>query len=145
MPGGKGKINEYNKSLTPEQRKANAKKAATAPRQKSKTIRQIAREINNAPAQKKARKALQELGVADEDMTNAAMIAASIFRAAFNGDMRAIEKWEQYIGQSDDRRKDLEIRYLKARIAMLETDRGCGEKDGKLADLINGLKEDDPL
>jgi hypothetical protein len=124
MPGGKGKINEYNKSLTPEQRKASARRAAQAPRRHGKTIREIAQVINQAPAQKKAQKALADLGIKDEDMTNAVMIAASVFRAAFNGDMRAIEKWENYVGQDDIERKNLEIRALKARIAILENQQG---------------------
>lgn len=126
MPGGKGKINEYNKALTPEQRKENARRAGRAPKKSVKTIREIAQVINQAPAQKKAQKALADLGIKDEDMTNAAMIAASVFRAAFNGDIRAIEKWENYVGQGDTERKDLEIRALKARIAILENQQGNG-------------------
>ena len=122
MPGGKGKIDEYNKSLTPEQRKINAKKAGQAPRKKSvKTIRQIAQIINEAPAQEGAKAGLAKLGIKDEDMTNAALIAAAVFRAAFEGDMKAIDKWERYIGQSDSRSDD--------------------EGNGMLADLIDGLKQ----
>jgi hypothetical protein len=101
MPGGRGKIDEYNKSLTPEQRKANAKRAASRPRKKVKTIREIARIINEAPAQKAAMEGLKNLGLTDKDMTNAALIAASVFRAAFEGDMKAVEKWERYVGQTD--------------------------------------------
>ncbi len=101
MPGGPGKINEYNKSLTPEQRKANARRAGSRPRKKVKTIREIARIINEAPAQKAAMEGLKNLGLTDKDMTNAALIAASVFRAAFEGDMKAVEKWEKYVGQTD--------------------------------------------
>ena len=101
MPGGPGKINEYNKSLTPEQRKINARRAGKASRKRVKTIREIAKIINEAPAQKAALEGLKNLGLSDKDMTNAALIAASVFRAAFEGDMKAVEKWERYIGQTD--------------------------------------------
>ena len=101
MPGGPGKINEYNKSLTPEQRKINARRAGKASRKRVKTIREIARIINEAPAQKAAMEGLKNLGLSDKDMTNAALIAASVFRAAFEGDMKAVEKWEKYVGQTD--------------------------------------------
>lgn len=139
MPGGKGKINEYNKSLTPEQRKANAKKAGQASTKKVKTIKEIAQIINQAPAQKKAQKALADMGIQDEDMTNAAMIAAAVFRAAFNGDMRAIEKWENYVGQADNERKDLEIRALKARIAILESQQGSGAVDDDVRQQVDDI------
>lgn len=120
MAGGKGKINDYNKSLTPEQRKANASKAGKASRQKAYTMKAIAKLINNAPAQPEAKKGLKKLGLEDEQMTNSALIVAAIFRSAFEGDMKAIEKWEQLIDQSYN-------------------DENAG--NGKLADLIDGLKE----
>ena len=101
MPGGPGKIDEYNKSLTPEQRKANARRAARKPRKKTKTIREFAKLINEAPALKEAVGALQSLGLNDKEATNAAAIAAAVFRAAIEGDMKAVEKWERYIGQTD--------------------------------------------
>lgn len=101
MPGKPGNIDAYNKSLTPEQRRANAQRAARKPRRKIKTIREIAKIINEAPAQKAAMEGLKNLGLTDKDMTNAALIAASVFRAAFEGDMKAVEKWEKYVGQTD--------------------------------------------
>lgn len=102
MAGGRGRIDEYNKSLTPEQRKLNAKKAGSTPRRVPlKTIREIARVINDAPAQEGARAGLEKLGLDDADMTNAALIAAAVFRAAFEGNMNAVEKWERYVGQAE--------------------------------------------
>lgn len=122
MAGGKGKINEYNKTLTAAQRKANAKRAAKAPRKKTKTLKQLAKIINEAPVQEAAKAGLEKLGLDDKDMTNAALIVASVFRAAYEGDMKAVEKWEKYIGQTPT----------------VESD----EKDGMLADLINGLQDE---
>lgn len=102
MAGGPRKINDYNQSLSPEQRKANARKAATAKRPKTKlnaNIRSIARIINDAPAGRDLKTALSILNVGSESMTNAAGIALSVYQAAIEGDMRAVEKWEKYVGQ----------------------------------------------
>ncbi len=102
MAGGPGKINEYNQSLSPEERKESARRAGNTPKTKRvKTIREIAKIINEAPAQKGARDGLAKLGLKNKDMTNAALITAAVFRAAFEGDMKAVEKWERWIGQTD--------------------------------------------
>lgn len=99
MAGGPGKINEYNQSLSPEQRKESAIKAAKAPRPKS-NIRRIARMINAAPAGNSLKNALAMLGIErDENLSNAAGIALAVYQAAINGDMKAVEKWERYVGQ----------------------------------------------
>ena len=139
MPGGKGKIQEYNESLTPEQRKASARRAAQAPR-KSKTIRQLAKIINNAPAVDAARDKLKALGINDEDMTNAAVIAAVVFRAAFEGDLRAVEKWERYIGQADKTRDDAEIKLIEAKTEELKS--GGGSSGGSPVQIVIAPRRD---
>lgn len=120
---GKHNIDDYNKSISAEKRKKNAQKAGRAPKKtKAKTLRQLAKIINEAPVQEAAKAGLEKLGLDDKDMTNAALIVASVFRAAYEGDMKAVEKWEKYIGQTPT----------------VESD----EKDGMLADLINGLQDE---
>ncbi len=108
MAGGPGKINEYNKSLTADERKKNARKAAKKSAQKRKEnkgrisdIRAIARLINDAPAGGDLQTALSMLNLQDESVTNAAGIAMAVYQAALDGDMKAVEKWEKYVGQSD--------------------------------------------
>lgn len=109
MAGGKGKINEYNKSLTPEQRKINARRAGSAKRPKltlNANIRSIAKTINQSPAGAELKAALATLNIQDENVSNAAGIALAVYQAAINGDMRAVEKWEKYVGQFNDDSKD---------------------------------------
>ncbi len=108
MPGGRGKIDEYNKSLTPEQRAARAKElsaagnAAQAKRRRQiKDIKTIAKIVNNAPAGADLKEALKRLGIENENLTNAAGIVLAVYQAALNGDMKAVEKWESYVGQAD--------------------------------------------
>lgn len=102
MAGGKCKIDEYNKSLTPEQRKINAKNAAKAKRPGAtvnSNIRSIAKLINEAPAGTDLKDALKRLNIKDENVSNAAGIALAVFQAAIDGNMNAVEKWEKYVGQ----------------------------------------------
>jgi hypothetical protein len=68
----------------------------------------------------KARKQLETLGIEDEDMTNTALIVSAIFRAAFEGDMKAVEEWKRLTGQLEEEQN---------------------RHNGQLADLIDGLKE----
>lgn len=130
MPGGKGKINEYNKTLTPEQRKENAIKAAKTPKKPKAPIaliRDIAKKINNAPAPEAARDALAEFGLDDEEMTVAAAIAFSVMRAALEGDLKAVEKWERYTNQYKDKREDLENKLLDAKVKALKDNKSVYE------------------
>lgn len=119
MPGGKGKINEYNKSLTPEERKKSAKKAASTPKKpkaKIALIRDVAKKINDAPAPEAVKDTLAEFGLKDEEMTVAAAIAFSVMRSALEGDLKAVEKWERYTGQHKDEREALENKLLKEKL-----------------------------
>lgn len=70
-----------------------------------KSIRELAKIINNAPVRDSAKEQLAKLGLDDEDMTNAALIAAAVFRAAFEGDMKAVDKWESYV---EDKREEVQ-------------------------------------
>ena len=99
-------INEkINMQRTPEERREAARiagKASVAARRAKKSIREIALVINEAPAQEAAREGLEKLGISTEDMTNGALIAAAVFRAAFEGDMKAVDKWERYVGEANE-------------------------------------------
>lgn len=108
MAGGPGKINEYNKSLTPEKRKQNARKAGKTPKKKSviTDIRKIAKMINDAPAGADLRAALSDANIRDENVSNAAGIALAVYQAAIDGDIKAVEKWEKYVGQYDKKESD---------------------------------------
>lgn len=122
MPGGKGKINDYNKSLTADERKANAKKAGKKSgksRQLNSDIRSIAKTINNSPAGESLQTALAMLNVDGSSFSNAAGIAMAVYQAALDGDMKAVGKWEEYVGQNEPEKND----------------------QGMLADLIDGLRE----
>lgn len=131
MAGGRGKINEYNKSLTPEQRKNSAKKAATAPRKNAgriTDIRKIAKMINEAPAGDDLQTALSMLNINDKNVSNAAGIALAVYQAAIDGNINAVEKWERYVGQTeiispaDTAEDDSLSRSLKEMAKNLESD-----------------------
>ncbi|MBR5285394.1 MAG: hypothetical protein IKU30_00705 [Clostridia bacterium] len=104
-------------------RRAGRKGAAVsnAKQHQWRTIREIAEIVGNTKIkQKKLIDQLREIGVPDEDLTNNAVILAAVYRAAIHGDLKAVEKWERYIGQAD---------------TLLNAD------EGSLAELIDGLRE----
>lgn len=112
------KGNRFTKETASKEGKKGAA-ASNEAQKKLKTIGEIAKIINESRVTgDKARQQLAALGVAEDDMTNAALIASAIFRAAFEGDMKAVEKWERITGQEEQQRRN-----------------------GQLADLIDGLKE----
>lgn len=115
-------IRDLNARLTPEERSRSASKAgkaSQAAQRKKRTLREIARIVNESRAPEDARETLRELGLGDEEMTNAAIVVASVFKGVVRGDMKAVEKWEEYIGEHND---------------------GSATAEGLLASLIDGLK-----
>lgn len=117
MPGGFGKIDEYNKSLTPEQRKESARRAGKASAKKTKSMKEIAKIIAMAKAPAETQAALAELGLENEDMTNSALLVSGLFRAAFDGNMGAFDRFMSLAGENT----------------------ASDEGQGKLASLIDAL------
>ena len=87
--------------------KAGGKQAQTAKKggiasgvakRKAKTLSSIASQIAAAPiTNKKNLKQLETLGVdTAEGVTNNALISAGVYMAAASGDMKAVEKWEEW-------------------------------------------------
>lgn len=112
MPRGENPNSKKNliksAELSPEERRERARKAGRAPkRRKPKTMKQLARAIAAAPIQnQKWMEAVKVLGITeDEDLVNNAVIIAGLFHAAVEGDLRAIDKWEQYLAPKDKKPK----------------------------------------
>ena len=105
---GTNNLAKYKESITPEL-KAKQQRAASAAgvearkrnAKQIKDIKTIAKIVNNAPAGADLKAALKRLGIENENLTNAAGIVLAVYQAALNGDMKAVEKWESYIGQAD--------------------------------------------
>lgn len=79
-------------------------RASGEARRRKKTMSELARQIANAPiSQEKTKRQLKELGI-DEDLTNNALVTASVFKSAVKGNMQAVDKWEQLVdsGRNDD-------------------------------------------
>lgn len=70
--------------------------ASGVARRKKKTLRELASIIAAAPVDNKAtRKKLAKMGFEEEDMTNDALVTRALFNKALEGDVKAIEKWEE--------------------------------------------------
>ena len=72
-----------------------------AKRQK-KTLNQLAKVVASAPiSNQSARKQLESIGLADDDLSNNAMVVAGVFQSAVSGNIGAVEKWEKMLKDAD--------------------------------------------
>lgn len=96
------KGNRFTKETASKEGKKGAD-VSNARQKQLKSISDFAKIINNSGVKgEKARKQLEALGVEECDMINAALIASAVFRAAFEGDMKAVEKWLWLTGQAEE-------------------------------------------
>lgn len=92
------------------ERQAIARKGAEASnkvQKQKKTMQQLAKMIAaNMVTDKNGKKALEKLGITDEDMTNDALVTAAVFQSALSGDMKAVEKWMELTSEQRDEQLD---------------------------------------
>ena len=83
-------------------------------RRRKKTLSELAKMIAENPAPTAAKKELAKMGIADEDANNMAVVATSLYKKAADGNIQAIEKWEQLTAASkdDDEKYELPARVL---------------------------------
>lgn len=91
---------EINARLTPEEmskRMSGLGKLSVQSRKRRKTRRELAAKIASGEiTNEKTREQLIELGFDDEDLVNDALVTASVFQGAVAGDIKAVEKWEEW-------------------------------------------------
>ena len=82
-------------TLTVGEQSVGGKKSGEVRRNKA-GMKELANQIANAPiTSQKTRAQLENFGIDSEDMTNSAMVVASVFQGAVKGDMKAVEKWQE--------------------------------------------------
>lgn len=63
-------------------------------------IEKLAREFGRSKvANEKHREKLRAVGFSEENLTNNALVVASVFSNAVNGDMQAVCKWQELTGE----------------------------------------------
>ena len=78
-------------------------------RRRKKTLSELAKMIAENPAPTAAKKKLAKMGIADEDANNMAVVANSLYKKAVDGNIQAIEKWEQLTAASKDDDEEYEL------------------------------------
>ena len=72
--------------------------ASQASRKRNRSMAQPARQVaDSVVSSGDAREDLRELGLRDEDLYNASLIVAGVFRNAAAGNIPAVEKWEEFL------------------------------------------------
>lgn len=100
-----------------EEAARNGKKGGIASgysRRQKKALSDYVKIIAESPASSTAKKKLAKMGIADEDANNMAVVATSLYKKAADGNIQAIEKWEQLTAASkdDDEKYELPARVL---------------------------------
>jgi PBSX family phage terminase large subunit len=100
-----------------EEAARNGKKGGIASgysRRQKKALSDYVKIIAESPASSTAKKKLAKMGIADEDANNMAVVANSLYKKAVDGNIQAIEKWEQLTAASkdDDEKYELPARVL---------------------------------
>lgn len=83
-------------------------------RRQKKALSDYVKIIAESPASSTEKKKLAKMGIADEDANNMAVVATSLYKKAADGNIQAIEKWEQLTAASkdDDEKYELPARVL---------------------------------
>ena len=78
-------------------------KAAQEAKRRKKTMRELASIIAAAPVTKQSsKKSLEKLGFDEEDMTHDALVTQALYYKCLEGDVKAIEKWEELTSTETD-------------------------------------------
>lgn len=84
--------------------------AAAKARSVNTSLRNIACRVATSEVKgEKNQAVLEQLGLGKEEMVYSATVVAGILRSAQNGNMKAVEKWEQLVDAQDDNAKDYEL------------------------------------
>lgn len=92
-----------NSDRSPSQRRENARKAGIASgaaRRRRKNLSELAKIIAENPVPEAAKAKLAKMGIEDEDANNNALVAVSVYKKAIQGNMQAVDKWEQLTAES---------------------------------------------
>lgn len=83
--------------------------ASGAARRQKRTLSDLANMIAEAPASAKDTKRLAEIGIEEESATNNAKVVAAVFEEAISGNIKAVEKWEEYTEAAAAEDRDYEL------------------------------------
>lgn len=83
--------------------------------------------------------ALSALGVDPEDIDNQTAIVCALMSRAMAGDVAAFREIRSVIGEDNDAQR---VKLQKKQVALQEKKQDGAGGDGKLAELIEGLKDD---
>lgn len=112
MPGGFKKIDEYNKSISEEKRKENARRAGSAPKITRKSMAERCANMINAQLSDENKKKLEKMyGELSEDATVAELIIAGQIQSAIKGNTKAFNAVSEYADRytNADKEKEYEL------------------------------------
>ena len=151
----------FNERTASEQREIARKGGISSgeARRSRKSMSELAKMISQNPASAKNKSKLKEIGIDSEDATNNAVVVAAVFQSAIRGDMKAVQKWEEYTESVEDNGEKYELparvigqefvqinRHIEPNIAyVFEGGRGSGKSTYVSEKIIEILKNNPEL
>ena len=78
-------------------------KRSNESQRRTKSMSELAKMIAKNPVSKKSdKKILESIGVIGEDQTQSALVIAALLSKALDGDVKAIEKWQELTSEESD-------------------------------------------
>lgn len=110
----KGNIDNLvpNEQRTPEERRANARKAGQASgkaRRQKKTARELAEMLDALAVTGKDKEELDRLGVPDNEQTQQTVRMVALHKKAMQGDVAAIKLWLEITGEAPTTTVNVEV------------------------------------
>ena len=112
MPRGNSKNLIPNEQRTPEERRANARKAGKASgeaRRAKKTAKELAEMLDTLPVTGKTKETLEQLGVPDSEQNQKTARMVALNKKAMQGDVAAVKLWLEITGEAPTATVNVEV------------------------------------
>lgn len=129
--------------LTPSERRENARKAGKASgqsRRRKRDLKNTLKVLLELPvSDNEVYNALAKMGIAPENIDNHTAIVVALMREALSGNVKAFQEIRSLLGEDNDNER---LKLQQKEFKLKETKQDDGKSDGRIAELIEGLKDD---
>ena len=129
--------------LTPSERRENARKAGKASgqsRRRKRDLKNTLKVLLELPvSDNEVYNALAKMGIAPENIDNHTAIVVALMQEALSGNVKAFQEIRSLLGEDNDNER---LKLQQKEFKLKETKQDDGKSDGRIAELIEGLKDD---
>lgn len=129
--------------LTPSERRENARKAGKASgaaRRRKRDLKSTMKTLLEMPvADNDIYNALAKMGIAPESIDNHTAVVVALMQKAMSGNVKAFKEIRNLLGEDTDNER---LKLQQKEFKLKESRQDTGKTEGRIAELIEGLKDD---